>query len=96
VTPSRERLDRHAAGRIVRRVARRAGLMKKVGPHTLRHTLITAAQMSGVASDAAFPGKRDHDSVRDQGTGSRRAACNPWRETAGQHGRVNARLRQTP
>ncbi|HJZ27648.1 MAG TPA: tyrosine-type recombinase/integrase, partial [Streptosporangiaceae bacterium] len=27
------RLDRHGAGRIVRRVARRAGLTKKAGPH---------------------------------------------------------------
>jgi len=34
-----ERLDRHAAGRIVRRVARRAGINKRVGPHTLRQRL---------------------------------------------------------
>jgi integrase/recombinase XerD len=31
------RLDRHAAGRIVRRAARQAGIIKRVGPHTLRH-----------------------------------------------------------
>jgi integrase/recombinase XerD len=31
------RLDRHAAGRIVRRIARWAGIVKRVGPHTLRH-----------------------------------------------------------
>jgi site-specific recombinase XerD len=30
------RLDRHGAGRMVRRVARRAGITKQVGPHTLR------------------------------------------------------------
>jgi integrase len=42
------RLDRHAAGRIVRRVARRAGITKRVGPHTLRHALITAALDAGV------------------------------------------------
>ena len=41
VTMSGERLDRHGAGRIVRRVARRAGLAKKIGPHTLRHAFIT-------------------------------------------------------
>jgi integrase/recombinase XerD len=35
--------DRHAAGRIVRRIARRAGIAKRVGPHTLRHAFITAA-----------------------------------------------------
>jgi site-specific recombinase XerD len=43
-----ERLDRHAAGRIVRRVARRAGIAKRVGPHTLRHAFITAALDAGV------------------------------------------------
>jgi integrase/recombinase XerD len=43
-----ERLDRHAAGRIVRRVARQAGITKHVGPHTLRHAFITAALDAGV------------------------------------------------
>jgi site-specific recombinase XerD len=42
------RLDRHAAGRIVRRLARRAGIVKRVGPHTLRHAFITAALDAGV------------------------------------------------
>jgi integrase/recombinase XerD len=42
------RLDRHGAGRIVRKTARRAGIGKTVTPHTLRHAFITAAQMSGV------------------------------------------------
>jgi integrase len=42
------RMDRHAAGRIVRRVARRAGLDKKISPHTLRHAFITAALDAGV------------------------------------------------
>jgi integrase/recombinase XerD len=32
-----QRMDRHCAGRIVRRVALRAGLGKKISPHTLRH-----------------------------------------------------------
>ncbi len=31
------------AERIVRRVTRRAGIAKHVGPHTLRHAFITAA-----------------------------------------------------
>jgi len=43
------RLDRHGAGRIVRRVAGRAGIAKPVGPHTLRHAFITAALDAGVS-----------------------------------------------
>jgi integrase/recombinase XerD len=43
-----QRLDRHGAGRIVRRVARRAGIGKTVTPHTLRHAFITAALDAGV------------------------------------------------
>ena len=42
------RLDRHAAGRIVRRPARGAGIAKLVAPHTLRHSFITAALDAGV------------------------------------------------
>ena len=48
VGPNGQRLDRHGAGRIVRRVARRAGLDKPIGPHTLRHAFITAALDAGV------------------------------------------------
>jgi integrase len=47
--PDSTRLDRHAAARIVRRIARRAGISKKVGPHTLRHAFIAAALDAGVA-----------------------------------------------
>jgi integrase/recombinase XerD len=43
-----KRLDRHGAARIVRRVARRAGVTKPIGPHTLRHAFITAALDAGV------------------------------------------------
>jgi integrase/recombinase XerD len=42
------RLDRHGAARIVRQAARRAGITKPVGPHTLRHAFITAALDAGV------------------------------------------------
>jgi site-specific recombinase XerD len=42
------RLDRHGSARIVRRAARRAGITKPVGPHTLRHAFITAALDAGV------------------------------------------------
>ena len=37
-----------APRRIVRRVARRAGVNKPIGPHTLRHAFITAALDTGV------------------------------------------------
>ena len=43
-----QRMDRHAAGRIVRRVAKRAGVEKKISLHTLRHAFITAALDAGV------------------------------------------------
>jgi integrase len=42
------RLDRHAAARIVRRIAKAAGINKHIGPHTLRHGFITAALDAGV------------------------------------------------
>jgi site-specific recombinase XerD len=41
------RLDRHGAGRIVRRVAKRAGITKLVSPNTLRHAFITAVSTPG-------------------------------------------------
>jgi Phage integrase family len=43
----RRRLDSHGAGRIVRKVARRAGIAKTVTPHTLQHAFITAALDAG-------------------------------------------------
>ena len=48
IGPGGRRFDRHAAGRIVRRVARRAGVNKAIGPHTLCHAFITAALDAGV------------------------------------------------
>jgi len=43
------RLDRHDAARIVRRLARRAGLTQKLSPHSMRHTSITAALDAGAS-----------------------------------------------
>ena len=43
LTADGRRLDRHGAGRIVRKTARRAGIAKAVTPHTLRHAFITAS-----------------------------------------------------
>src|SRR5690349_3090995 len=48
LAPDGQRLDRHDAARVVRRVTRRAGIAKPVGPHTLRHAFITAALDAGV------------------------------------------------
>jgi site-specific recombinase XerD len=42
------RLDRFAAYRIVRRVAKKAGIAHRVHPHSLRHAFITAALDAGV------------------------------------------------
>jgi len=59
------RLDRHGAGRIVRKTARRTGIGKAVTPHTLRHAFITAALDAGMplrdvqeaASHCVCPGR---------------------------------------
>jgi integrase/recombinase XerD len=48
IAPDGRRLDWHGAARVVRRVARRAGITKPVRPHTLRHAFITAALDAGV------------------------------------------------
>jgi integrase len=46
---SGDRLTRDAAARKVRRVAKAAEITKRIGPHSLRHSFITAAL------DARFP-----------------------------------------
>ena len=48
-TGTGERMNRHQAARVVRRLAKRAGIDKKVSPHSLRHSFITAALDAGVA-----------------------------------------------
>jgi integrase/recombinase XerD len=48
LTGDGRRLDRHGAGRIVRKTARRAGITEAITPHTLRHAFITAALDAGV------------------------------------------------
>jgi integrase/recombinase XerD len=48
ITSTGRRMDRHAASRIVRRVARAAGLDKHISPHSLRHAFITAPLDAGV------------------------------------------------
>jgi site-specific recombinase XerD len=43
------RMNRHQAARVVRRLAKHAGITKTISPHSLRHSFITAALDAGVA-----------------------------------------------
>ena len=43
VTDTGLRMNRHQAARVVRRLARHAGIDKTISPHSLRHSFITAA-----------------------------------------------------
>ncbi|MGI9585078.1 MAG: tyrosine-type recombinase/integrase [Acidimicrobiia bacterium] len=43
------RMTRHQAARVVRRLAKHAGIDKVISPHSLRHSFITAALDAGVA-----------------------------------------------
>ena len=49
LTTTGTRLDRHGAGRIVRKIARQAGIAKAIGPHTLRHALSLYVRVAIVA-----------------------------------------------
>ena len=48
LTVDGHRLSRAAADRTVKRFARRAGIIKRISPHSLRHSFITAALDAGV------------------------------------------------
>ena len=43
-----QRMNRHQAARIVRRLAKQAGIDKVISPHSLRHSFITVALDAGV------------------------------------------------
>jgi site-specific recombinase XerD len=43
-----ERMNRHQATRMVQRLTKHAGIDEKISPHSLRHSLITAALDAGV------------------------------------------------
>jgi integrase/recombinase XerD len=73
------RLDRHGAGRIVRWVARPAGISKAVTPHT-RHAFISAGLDAGVPLRGAQGAASDADprtTMRyyNQAVGQRGPAC---------------------
>ena len=61
------RLGRRGAGRIVRRVARQAGITKPVGPHTLRHAFITSSKRARSCT------ARQADSLRSPDANGRKA-----------------------
>jgi len=48
VGPSGDKMTRDAAARMVRRIAKAAGITNRIGPHSLRHSFITAALDAGV------------------------------------------------
>jgi site-specific recombinase XerD len=48
LSDSGDRMNRHQADRVVRRLARHAGIEKTISPHSLRHSFITAALDAGV------------------------------------------------
>jgi site-specific recombinase XerD len=48
VTGTGTRMNRHQAARVVRRLAKHAGIDKNISPHSLRHSFITAALDAGV------------------------------------------------
>jgi integrase len=54
------------------RAAEAVGIAEGFTPHSLRHAYASAMQMGRIASDATFPGKRDHDAVGDAGRPCRR------------------------
>ncbi len=47
--PHGERMDQKAANRVIHRIARAAGVDKRITPHSLRHTHITLALNAGVS-----------------------------------------------
>ena len=48
LTDAAIRMNRYQASRVVRRLARHAGIDKTISPHSLRHSFITAALDAGV------------------------------------------------
>ena len=48
ITAEDHRMNRAAGDRTVKRLARRAGITKRISPHSLRHSFITAALDAGV------------------------------------------------
>jgi integrase len=64
-----ERMNRYAADGMVKRLARRAGITKRISPHSLRHSYITATRDAGVPlrdvqETASHADPPHHDALR--------------------------------
>jgi integrase/recombinase XerD len=78
LTVDGHRLSRAAADHTVKRLARRAGITKRISPHSLRHSFITAALDAG--SHCATSRKQPAMPTRAQPCATT-AAVNPWTVT---------------
>jgi integrase len=63
------RMDRYCADRMVERLVKRAGIDKRISPHSLRHSFITAALDAGVPlrdvqESASVRRSQDDDALR--------------------------------
>jgi integrase/recombinase XerD len=61
ITRTGKPMDRYAADDVVRRVARKAGIAKKVSAHSLRHSFVTLALDAGVSLRDVQDGARHAD-----------------------------------
>ena len=76
-------MDRHA------RLGEHAIVTLHFTPHKLRSEQAHVIKIGRIASDATFPGRRDHDSAGDAVRAHRRGAGTGAHEFTGQDGRVN-------
>jgi hypothetical protein len=74
----------------VHRRALEAGYKPIVRPHQFRHTFANDWQMGRIASDATFPGRRDHGAAGDAKRVHREGAGADPHESAGQGRHVSA------
>ena len=72
------RMDRYCADRMVKRLVKRAGIDKRISPHSLRHSFITAALDAGVplrdVQEAASPRRPANDDALRPGPTKPRSA----------------------
>ena len=103
VSSTGRRLSQSSLEQSFAELVRRAGLEPPPGsrarrprPHDVRHSFAVATQMSGVASDASFSGRRDHGAVRACGFPPGRLTASGGRGTRGIYRVPGARLRWMP